>query len=269
MGQGASLRLRPFLASLVVVVFVAAACGGEPAGAPPGPSSERVELHPAGSTEGSPVGYAEYVPPGYGDDEARPLLVFLHGTGEVGDGSEQMLDLVFKNGIPAMIRDDRWPAEHPFVVLAPQFATEDCIWTEDLDRFLSFAIDRYDVDPERVYLTGISCGGIATWNYLGEHRDETVAGAVIISAQALDALAGAGCELGRVPIWVVHGAEDDVVPVHFVEEQIEELRTCTDPEPVDLRFTVHEDLDHFAWDPTYEGTADDDILGWLLEQRNA
>jgi dienelactone hydrolase len=143
------------------------------------------------------------------------------------------------------------------------------VWTGDLDRFLEYAVARYDVDPQRVYLTGISCGGIAAWNYLAQDRGERVAGAVIVSAQAIDALASAGCDLGRVPIWVVHGALDDIVPADLVESQIEELRACTDPSPVDLRFTVHPDLGHFAWDPTYEGTGEDDVLGWLLEQRNA
>jgi hypothetical protein len=90
-------------------------------------------------------------------------------------------------------------------------------------------LDRYDVDPERVYLTGISCGGIATWHCLGEHGSETVAAAVSISAQAIDALASAGCKLGRIPIWVVHGAKDDVVPVDFVEGQVEDFARAPTP----------------------------------------
>ena len=268
MGRRASPRTTT-LVTIATLVVVAAACGGEASGAPEGPSSERIERYPAGSVEGAPVGFVEYVPPGYGDGQARPLLVFLHGAGEIGDGGSDALDLVFANEIPDAIRADRWPAERPFVVLAPQFPTDDCLWTEDLDGFLRFAIDRYDVDPERVYLTGISCGGIATWNYLGEHGTDTVAAAVIISAQAIDALASAGCELNRVPTWVVHGAKDDVVPVDVVEGQIEELRACTDPAPDDLRFTVHEDLGHFAWDPSYEGTDADETFDWLLEHRNA
>jgi predicted peptidase len=255
--------------SIAMLLYVAAACGGDTTGAPAGPSSQRVERHPAGSVEGAPVGYVEYVPPGYGDGEPRPLLVFLHGAGEIGDGSAETLDRVFELGIPSAIEGDRWPDERPFVVLAPQFPTDDCAWTEDLDRFVGFAIDRYDVDPERVYLTGISCGGIATWNYLGEHGEETIAASVIISAQAMDAFASAGCELGRTPIWVVHGAKDDVVPLDFVEGQVEELRACTDPEPVDLRFTVDEERGHDAWDPVYEGADADETFAWLLDHRIA
>ena len=37
-----------------------------------------------GSVDGAPMGYLEFLPPGYGDGEPRPLLVFLHGSGEAG-----------------------------------------------------------------------------------------------------------------------------------------------------------------------------------------
>jgi poly(3-hydroxybutyrate) depolymerase len=64
----------------------------------------------------------------------------------------------------------------------------------------SHPIDHYDIDPARVYLTGISCGGIGVWDYLAVHGEAVVAAAVPISAHAVDAFAAAGCELGRIPV---------------------------------------------------------------------
>lgn len=61
-------------------------------------------------------------------------------------------------------------------------------------------MDHYDVDEERVYLTGVSCGAIGAWDYLGAHRAEIVAGAVLIAGHTSDAFEQAGCALGRVPI---------------------------------------------------------------------
>ena len=81
-------------------------------------SSQRYTLHPAGTTE-SPLGYAEYLPPSYGDAPS-PLLVFLHGAGESGDGSADALALQAEQAIPRHIVNDGWPDERPFVVLAPQ-----------------------------------------------------------------------------------------------------------------------------------------------------
>jgi hypothetical protein len=53
--------------------------------------------------------------------------------------------------------------------------------------------------------------------------------------------------------------------VHFVADQIAELRAC-DPPPEDPKFTVYPHRDHNAWDPTYRLTAGHDIYAWLLER---
>ena len=82
-------------------------------------SSDRYTLHPDGTTE-SPLGYSEYLPPNYGDPGLSPLLVFLHGSGESGDGSAEQLEFLSGTAIPAYIAFDGWPSDRPFVVLAPQ-----------------------------------------------------------------------------------------------------------------------------------------------------
>lgn len=150
----------PIAARLVAVaLLVLSACADEPRGLPGGPSSQRVSLKPAGSVEGAPLGYVEYLPPGYGDGTSRPLLIFLHGGGETGDGSETALGRVFKFGVPKLVQDDEWPEDRPFIVLMPQYdAAQDCQLADEIDSFLRFAMDHHDVDEDRVYLTGVSCG---------------------------------------------------------------------------------------------------------------
>ena len=91
-------------------------------------SSQRYTLRPDGTTD-SPLGYAEYLPPSYGQAPS-PLLVFLHGSGESGDGSADALALQAEQAIPRHIANDGWPDERPFVVLAPQH--EDIGGTERL-----------------------------------------------------------------------------------------------------------------------------------------
>src|SRR4051812_43579096 len=76
-----------------------------------GPSSGRLTLRPLGSIDGAPEGYAEYVPPGYGDGTERPLLLFLHGSGANGNGGRVELRRVLKSGLPRLIRKNDWPAE--------------------------------------------------------------------------------------------------------------------------------------------------------------
>lgn len=218
-------------------------------------------------------GYLAYLPAGYeNDDSAKPLLVFLHGAGESGDGSEADLPKVLDLGIPQMIADGLWPAAHPYIVLMPQYpvaeAEGECALADEISALLGHARFTYRVDPERIYLTGISCGAIGIWDYLAEAENNLVAAAVPIAGHPVWAIEKAGCEAARTPVWEFHGEHDEVVPVNFVEESIEQLQACTDPLPSELELTVYPDADHFendAWSRTYDGSAGHDIFAWLLE----
>lgn len=235
-----------------------------------------MEAMPLDSLDGaSPLGYLEYLPRTYAaDGDPSPLLVFLHGAGEAGDGSEDSLKLVHDLGIPQMIAAGDWPEAQPFVVLAPQYGTEpansECDIADDLARFIEFALLSYNVDPSRVYLTGISCGAIGIWDYLATHGDEVVAAAVPISGHALWALEEAGCApLAKVPVWAFHGADDEVVPVSYVEEQIDEIHACDGADAAALELTVYPDTGHVeAIAQTYDGSAGHDIYAWMLEHTN-
>ena len=83
-------------------------------------SASRLTAHPIGATA-SPLGYYEYLPPGYGSGAKKPLLIFLHGAGGNGDGTPTQLPNVINDaGIAYYIANNGWAADRPFVVLAPQ-----------------------------------------------------------------------------------------------------------------------------------------------------
>jgi predicted peptidase len=200
------------------------------------------------------------------------MLVFLHGAGENGDGTAAALPRVLKLGIPMLIERGDWPEERPFVVLMPQYPegeANDCLLADEVRAFLAFAIEHYDVDPARVYLTGISCGAIGAWDYLAAERDEVVAAAVLVAGHLESAWPLAGCELGRVPVWVLHGAMDEVVPISYVEDAIGRLEACTDPPPVEVRLTVLPGADHIGSTGTFDLSDGHDMFAWLLEHEAA
>ena len=271
---------------LWVFVVLVPACGGGAQGAPSAESSAQASrsddvpsgglaTRAIGSVEGAPLGYLEYLPPGYGDGDPPPLLVFLHGAGEAGDGSTEALELVDDLGIPHFIAAGDWPDDQPFVVLSPQYGTEaaegECAIADDVAAFLDFATAHYEVDPARVYLTGISCGAIGIWDYLASHGDDVVAAAVPISGHAEWALEEAGCApLTEVPVWAFHGAQDEVVPAVHIEGPMDRIRACAGVEPAELELTVYPDADHLgAVNPTYDLSAGHDVYAWLLSHSNA
>jgi predicted peptidase len=201
-----------------------------------------------------------------------PLLVFLHGSEEYGDGSEAQLPEVLKNGIPTMIAAGEWPAELPFVVLMPQYsfaeANGPCALNDEIESVIEWADRTYRIDPARIYLTGISCGAIGVLDYLAGSQERRVAATVPISSAPytgpnLDTVRG-GCAIAGTPTWFFHGALDDIVPVHYVEDAVAALHACTDPPPLDVKLTVYPDADHDAWTGTYDGSAGHDVYAWLL-----
>jgi predicted peptidase len=230
------------------------------------PSGRGMKSRPLGSVDGAPMGYLEYLPSSYGTRRS-PLLLALHGSGQSGEGDTASLHDLYELGIPLLIRDGNWPADRPFVVLAPQHAIrspEVCVTAGEIDAFLHFAMTHYNIDPDRIYLTGLSCGAIGGWNYLARYADDTVAAAVLIAGGGYAAVDEAGCGLGRVPIWGFHGGLDDVVPVRFSVNSIARLQQCTDPAPTDARLTVYADAGHDSWTRTYNLAAGYDIYDWML-----
>jgi predicted esterase len=232
-------------------------------------SSTRQTARPIGSVDGAPLGYLEYLPPNYGK-EPSPLIVFLHGSGESGSGDESALATLAQATIPWLIEGNLWPDERPFVVLSPQHEEVPpsfCMEADEIDAFLRFAVAHYDIDPSRVYLTGLSCGAIGVWNYLAAHADELVAAAIPIAGYGIGAVELAGCDLARVPIWAFHGSADKNVPVRGDVYPLTTLQACTDPAPVDARLTVYADEPHAVWTQTYLAKTYD-IYDWLLSHHN-
>jgi poly(3-hydroxybutyrate) depolymerase len=259
-------------------------------------SSQRYTLHPDGTTE-SPLGYTEYLPPSYQEGNS-PLLVFLHGNGESGNGSATHLSRLAWMGIPMEITRDRWPAERPFVVLAPQhddtaaqadYSTcekvetyfgscwairqhelghptpgSPCFTPNEIHDFITFAVSTYDIDPNRVYLTGISCGAFGAWEYISEYGNEQVAAVVPIAGEGRPAWGVAGCDLGKVSIWAFHGLADDTANPEGSVNPIGHLQDCPTPPRREALLTTYPDTGHDSWTDTYKVDADDDIYMWLL-----
>ncbi len=197
--------------------------------------------------------YLVYYPEGYADSTADyPLVLFLHGGGEGGSDLEK----VKRNGPTKRIAEGQ---RFPFILLAPQNRFERGFWDNVglgylLDDFL--ATNR--VDTNRVYLTGLSRGGIAAW-MLAMHSPERFA--------ALAPVCGAVPRSydiwipENLPIWVHHGTDDDLIHPSESVDMIENLRRkAMDPVP---KLTLYEGVGHNAWDPAYDNP---ELYAWLLRQ---
>jgi predicted peptidase len=193
--------------------------------------------------------YLLYLPEGY-DSTGKPwpLVLFLHGSGERGAD----LTAVTHQGLPKLAGG----RSLPFILVAPQVPAGE-IWSVDaLKALLDDLQSRLRVDPDRVYLTGLSMGAFGAWDLAIANPDRFA---------ALLVISGGGnpvevCRLKDVPVWIVHGRKDDVIPVSWAEELGKRLERCAGK----VKVTIYPDAGHDAWSRTYEDPA---VLEWMLAQR--
>ena len=195
-----------------------------------------------------------FLPQDYEADTARqwPLILFLHGAAERGDD----LNKVRRHGLPKLTEGN---PHFPFIVLSPQ-CPAGTYWPHhvgDLNGLLGRTCQQYRVDCGRVYLTGMSMGGYGTF-YLSMAYPERFA--------ALAPICGGGdpskvSRIKHLPIWVFHGARDNVVPIEESEIMVSALRKAG----ADVQFTVYPHATHDAWTETYNNPK---LYEWLLRHVN-
>jgi len=204
-----------------------------------------------------------------------PVVLFLHGSGERGrDGMKQT-----KAGIGPYLREHA--STFPALVVLPQVPNHQ-EWDGLNNRIALAALDatlaEFSADPSRQYLTGMSMGGYGSWNIALSAPDRfaaivPVCGAVIAPreerqtlfvaavANEADPYTALAQRLKNVPIWMFHGAQDDVVLPRDDRRLHAAFKAAG---AADARYTEYPDGNHNAWDATYADTA---MWTWLFAQK--
>jgi len=266
--------MKKFAYSIFLILLLSCSDDGDVfgGGLEPGPSSERLSKMVKGSRNPD-YGYWEYLPVGYGNGKKWPLMLFFHGLGENGDGSAEALEKLLRNGPPNKINNDLWPIDgssvgDEFVVLSVQ-TQQGCPKADDINSFMRWAAQEYEVDVRRIYLTGLSCGAIGTWSYISKYlKDHLIAAAVPIAGNGTYAWNNHKCDLGALPIWAFHGDNDNTVNVSGTNTPLDGLENCSNPSPLDARKTIYPGVGHNSWSRTYDLSAGHDIYAWMLSHVN-
>ena len=193
--------------------------------------------------------YLIYLPENYEQQDKWPLLLFLHGAGERGDN----LDLVTIHGPPMLVKNGK---QFPFIIVSPQ-CPKDQLWQPvELTALLNEIEQKYRVDKDRIYVSGLSMGGFGTWS-LAAYTPYRFA--------ALVPICGGGekfwvKKIKHVPIWVFHGAKDTAVPLERSQVLVDVLKKAKS----DVKFTVYPEAGHNSWTETYDNPK---MYEWLLKQK--
>ena len=180
-----------------------------------------------------------------------PVIIFLHGSGERGDS----IDLVKKNGIPSFVEQK---SDFRFIMVAPQ-CPEGEIW--DADRVIALLDDvqkQYKVDPNRIYLTGLSMGGFGTWDIACKYPERFAAIAPVCGG----GFSLTANKLKNVPVWAFHGAKDDVVLPYFSESMVNAVNQYGG----NAKLTLYPEANHNSWTETYNNP---ELYTWFLSHKKA
>ena len=197
--------------------------------------------------------YLLYLPEGYETSTQKwPLMLFLHGAGERGDD----LSKVEVHGPPKLIAQEH--KQFPFVIVSPQ-CPEDAWWSDGpqiqtLNALLDDIVSRYRIDEDRIYVTGLSMGGFGTWRLACEYPDRFAAIAPICGGGEPYRVRA----LKHLPVWVFHGAKDDVVPLQASQVMVDFLKKAEG----NVEFTVYPEAGHDSWTETYNNPA---LYEWFLK----
>lgn len=201
-----------------------------------------------------------------------PLLLSLHGGGQLGNGNAD-LPFVLNDGVPLLLQQGRFPSnfhvgdkDYSFVVLAPQFNQYPS--DQEVAAFIDFARKKYRIDPARIYITGLSMGGIVSSEMGGEYTSR-LAAVVPMAGVSIDDRTDIRCKNiagGRLPYWIFHNDND---PKNSVNDPIKFVATINKYAPaIPPIFTVFKSDIHDAWskavDPTYKEN-NMNIYEWMLQ----
>ncbi len=200
--------------------------------------------------------YLLYLPGDYDGKAPKrwPLILFLHGAGERGTN----LQLVATQGPPKIVKDK---TDCPFIVVSPQCPSGQRWSNEMLLALLEEVTEKWAVDKNRIYLTGLSMGGYGAWS-LGLAYPEIFA--------AIVPICGGGdpvsillpdpkkvAALKTLPVWAFHGAKDPVVKLDESERMVNALKQIGN----DAKLTVYPEASHDSWTETYHNPQ---LYDWLL-----
>lgn len=222
---------------------------------------------------GDTIPYRILFPANYDKKAKYPMVLFLHGAGERGNDNEKQLT----HGA-SLFLSEKARGNFPAIVLFPQCPEED-FWssvkikrenkgvtmdfnyTSEITWALTAAIELTQmiiateaVDAARVYLGGLSMGGMGTFEAVYRYPD--------MFASAIPICGGGDNtrydkRVLNTAFWIFHGDADEVVDVDLSRKMFLKLSELK----ANVKYTEYPGVNHNSWDNAFN---EQDFLSWMF-----
>lgn len=225
---------------------------------------------------GNSLPYRILYPENYDKTKKYPVVLFLHGAGErgkdnekqLGHGAKLFLDPANRKNFPAIVIFPQCPEESFWAVLKvdrttqpPTFGfdyTSEANWPlAAANELVKKIANEEAVDRSRIYISGLSMGGMGTFESVYRYPD--------LYAAALPICGGGDVNhydkrVTKTPFWIFHGAADAVVNVKLSQEMADKLKSLKS----EVKYSEYPGVNHNSWDNAF---AEPDYLGWMFAHK--
>ena len=213
--------------------------------------------------------YRLFTPKGYDPSQPYALILYLHGAGDRGSDNEKQF-----SKLTMMMARTKNQVETPAFILAPQCPSKKQ-WVNTPWKNGSYSVEQtppsdpmkvaleildavqaeYNIDPDRILVTGVSMGGFGAWDLVTRYPERFA---------AVMPVCGAGDpskakNISKIPAWIFHGEKDRVVPTKGAREIVKALQDAG-ASPV---YVEYKDQAHGIWDDAYK---DEQAMAWFFSQ---
>lgn len=228
------------------------------------------------STSGEVLPFRILKPLNFDAKKKYPVVLFLHGAGERGDNNEAQLT----HGASTFLLE-KYRTEYPCFVIAPQCPKEG-YWasasiTRDkypleikfdyakditpaldaaIELLASYRAEKF-IDTSRVYITGLSMGGMGTFEAVGRFPKLFAAAAPVCGGGDTEFY---NASAAKVPFWIFHGDKDNVVSVEHSRNMYARLIALK----ADVKYTEYAEVNHNSWENAYNEA---DLIPWMFSKK--
>lgn len=225
------------------------------------------------STTGLNLPYRILYPENYDKGKKYPVVLFLHGAGERGSNNESQLvhgarlftDSVNRQAYPAIVLFPQCPADGYWASVDVNRNTSPLTLNFNYTRSITPALQavieltqqvmvKESVDASRIYIAGLSMGGMGTFEAVYHFPDLFAAAVPICGGADVEAY---DKRVLKIPFRVFHGAKDLTVEVKHSRAMVEKLKLLG----ARVEYTEYPEAGHNSWDNAF---AEPDFLSWMF-----